>query len=302
MLSGAVAMVLLIACVNLANLLVARAVARKREIAVRLALGAGRARLVRLFVTESLVLALMGGAASLVVALAGTRVLSAINPQETLRVQGLGGGVGAVGFEGIRLDASALVFTFLVDGGSRPAVRPGAGVRRDAAGAGGRPQGRKHQGPGGAVGVSRRVLVVAEVALALVLLAGSGLMIRSLGNLLDVDPGFDGRDVLTLRLSVPPGRVAPDSMPGFYEQLQAEIAGVPGVERVALADCPPLNNGCNGTIMTFADRPQSNTGNAMVGVHWVSPELVRHAAGAAEARTHVHRIGPARRAEGAGHQ
>ncbi len=106
--------------------------------------------------------------------------------------------------------------------------------------------------------------------MALVLLAGSGLMIRSLGNLLDVKPGFDGHDVLTLRLSVPPGVLAPDSMPGFYDRLQAEIGGVPGVEQVAIADCPPLNNGCNGTIMTFADRPQSATGNAMVGVHWVS--------------------------------
>ena len=111
---GAVAMVLLIACVNLANLLVARAMARKQEIAVRLALGASRGRLVRLLVTESLVLALLGGVASLAVALGGTRILSAINPQETLRVQGLEGGVGAIGFEGIRLDASALVFTFAV--------------------------------------------------------------------------------------------------------------------------------------------------------------------------------------------
>jgi putative ABC transport system permease protein len=109
------------------------------------------------------------------------------------------------------------------------------------------------------------------VALALVLLAGSGLMIRSLGNLLAVDPGFDGRNVLTLRLSVPPGVLAPDSMPGFYERLQEEIRGVPGVDDVAIADCPPLNNGCNGTIMTFADRPRTATGNAMVGVHWVSP-------------------------------
>src|SRR5688500_18339120 len=100
---GAVAMVLLIACVNLANLLVARAMARRQELAVRLALGAGRGRLVRLLVTESLVLALMGGVASLAVALGGTQILSAINPQETLRVQGLEGGVGAIGFEGIRL-------------------------------------------------------------------------------------------------------------------------------------------------------------------------------------------------------
>lgn len=270
---GAVAMVLLIACVNLANLLVARAVARKQEIAVRLALGARRGRLVRLLVTESLVLALLGGVASLLVALAGTRVLSAINPQETLRVQGLGGGIGAIGFEAIRLDASALAFTFVVTvivgllfglvpalGATRPSLV--SDLKEGSAGA----------GAGRRVGASRRALVVAEVALALVLLAGSGLMIRSLGNLLDVDPGFDGRNVLTLRLSVPPGVLAPDSMPGFYEQLQEEIRGVPGVEQVAIADCPPLNNGCNGTIMTFADRPRSATGNAMVGVHWVSPD------------------------------
>jgi putative ABC transport system permease protein len=264
-------MVLLIACVNLANLLIARATARKQEIAVRLAIGAGRGRLVRLLVTESLVLALCGGAASLVVASAGTRLLSAINPQETLRVQGLEGGIGAVGFEAIRLDASALLFTFVVTvvvgllfglapaiGATRPSlVRD---LRDGTSGAGRR------------TGASRRVLVVAEVALALVLLAGSGLMIRSLGNLLAVDPGFDGQDVLTLRLSLPAGTIAPDSLPGFYEQLQAEISGVPGVQQVSLADCPPLSNGCNGTIMTIADRPQSATGNAMVGVHWVSPD------------------------------
>ena len=268
---GAVAMVLLIACVNLANLLVARAMARKQEIAIRLALGAGRARLVRLMVTESLVLALLGGAASLVVALTGTRVLSAINPQETLRVQGLTGGIGAVGFDGIRLDASALLFTFAVTvavgflfglapalGATRPSLTRDLKDGSAGSGAG------KHTGAG------RRILVVAEVALALVLLAGSGLMIRSLGKLLSVQPGFDSGNVLTLRLTMPAGEVAPDSMPGFYERLLEEIAGVPGVEQVALADCPPLNNGCNGTIMTFADRPQSATGNAMVGVHWVS--------------------------------
>jgi len=268
---GAVAMVLLIACVNLANLLVARAMARKREIAVRLALGAGRARLVRLMVTESLVLALLGGAASLAVALGGTRILSAINPQETLRVQGLTGGVGAVGFEGIRLDTSALLFTFVITVavgvlfGLAPALgatRPS--LTRDLK------EGNPGSGAGKRTGAARKLLVVAEVALALVLLAGSGLMIRSLGNLLAVDPGFDGRNVLTLRLTMPSGEVAPDSMPGFYERLQEEIGGVPGVEQVALADCPPLNNGCNGTIMTFADRPRTNTGNAMVGVHWVS--------------------------------
>ena len=272
MLFGAVALVLLIACVNLANLLLARAMARKQEIAVRLALGAGRGRLVRLLVTESLVLALMGGIASLLVALAGTRVLSAINPLETLRVQGLGGGIGAVGFEGIRLDASALAFTFVVTVavGLLFGLAPALGATRRSL-VGDLKEGSAGSGAGRRAGTSRRVLVVAEVALALVLLAGSGLMIRSLGNLLRVDPGFNGSNVLTLRLSMPPGVMAPDSMPGFYEQLQETIGAVPGVQEVAIADCPPLNNGCNGTIMTFADRPQSATGNAMVGVHWVSP-------------------------------
>lgn len=269
---GAVGLVLLIACVNLANLLVARALARKQEIAVRLAVGASRGRLIRLLVTESLVLALLGGAASLAVAAAGTRALSAINPVETLRAQGLEGGIGAVSFATIHLDARALAFTFgvaVIVGllfGLVPAWRATrTDLSRDLK------DGSAAAGTGQRVGVSRRTLVVAEVALALVLLAGSGLMIRSLGKLLAVDPGFDARNVLTLRLAVPPGEVAPDSMPGFYEQLQSEIAALPGVERVALGDCPPLSGGCNGTIMTFADRPQNASGNAMVGVHWVSP-------------------------------
>ena len=269
---GAVAMVLLIACVNLANLLVARAVARKQEIAVRLALGAGRARLVRLLVTESLVLALCGGIVSLLIAFVGTQVLSTLNPEETLRVQGLQGGIGAIGFDGIRLDASALAFTFVVTVavGLLFGLAPALGATRPSLVAELK-EGSTGAGSGRRVGASRRFLVVAEVALALVLLAGSGLMIRSLGRLLAVDPGFDARDVLTLRLSIPQGVLAPDSMPGFYEQLLAEIRGVPGVEEVALADCPPLSGACNGTIMTFADRPKSATGNAMVGVHWVSP-------------------------------
>jgi putative ABC transport system permease protein len=269
---GAVAMVLLIACVNLANLLVARAVARRREIAVRLAIGARRGRLVRLLVTESLVLATLGGIASLAVAIVGTRLLSAINPQETLRVQGLEAGIGVVGFENIHLSASALAFAFGITVavgllfGLVPALRATrADLSRDLK------DGSAAAGSGRRVGVSRHALVVAEIAFALVLLAGSGLMIRSLGNLLSVNPGFDGTNVLTLRLSVPSGNVAPDSMPGFYNQVQSAIAALPGVENVALADCPPLSNGCNGTIMTFADRPQTSAGNAMVGVHWVSP-------------------------------
>jgi predicted permease len=269
---GAVAMVLLITCVNLANLLVARAATRRQEIAVRQAIGAGRGRLVRLLVTESAVLAALGGMASLAVAYLGTRILSRINPQETLSAQGLQGGIGSVGFESIRFDGRTLLFTLAITVvvtflfGLLPALRAS---RADLAAS--LKDGSEASGWGRRVGVSRRSLVVAEVALALVLLAGSGLMLRSLANLMGVNPGFDARNVLTLRLSVPPGNIAPDSMPGFYERLLETVAAVPGVRQVALADCPPLSGGCNGTIMTFADRPQTSTGNAMVGVHWVSP-------------------------------
>lgn len=269
---GAVGMVLLIACVNLANLLLARSLVRKPEIAVRLAIGAGRARLVRMLVTESVVLAFMGGVVSLVVAAAGTRILSAINPLETLRVQGLDGAIGAVGFEGIRLDGSALLFTFLVTllvgvvFGLAPAIRATkSDLTRDLK------SGSAASGGGKREGLSRRTLVVAEIAIALVLLAGSGLMIRSLSNLMQINPGFSGENVLTLRVTIPRGTLVADSMAGFYTQLQSEIAALPGVTSVGLSDCAPLSNGCNGTIMTFADRPPSATGNKMVGAHWVTP-------------------------------
>lgn len=273
---GAVGLVLLIACVNLANLLVARALTRRREIAVRLAVGARRGRLVRLLITESLTLAVLGGIASLGVAWLGVRLIAGLNPSEVLRVQGLEGGIGAVGLEQTFLDSRALFFTLVVTLGVGlvfglfPALRATRSDLVTDLKAGTRGGGQSR-----GLNTSRRALVVTEVALAVVLLTASGLMIRSLSRLLGVDPGFDSRNVLTLRLTVPEGNFAPDSMPGFYEQVQETIAAIPGVEHVGLSDCPPLNNGCNGTILTFADRPQTAAGNAMVGVHWASPDWFR---------------------------
>ena len=269
---GAVAMVLLIACVNLANLLLARATARRREIAVRLAIGATRGRLIRLLLAESLLLAAAGGVAGLAVARWAISALRVMNPLDALRAQSLGGGIGAVGFDGIRLDGSALLFTFAATLGVGllfgivPAI---GGTRADLTG------GLKDDGTGappgrGGLGVSRRALVIAEVSLAIVLLAGSGLMVKSLVNLMNVDTGFRANDALTLRFSVPVGNVVADSLPGFYDRVQDAIGGLPGVGAVSFVDCPPVSGGCNGTIMTFADRPPSPTGNAIVGVHWVS--------------------------------
>ncbi|MEP6763070.1 MAG: ABC transporter permease [Gemmatimonadaceae bacterium] len=272
---GAVAMLLLIACVNLANLLLGRAATRRQEIAIRLAIGAARKRVVRLLLTESALLAFFGGLASVIVAWIGTRILSTMNPRETLSAQGFAGGIGAVSFDTIQLDSRALLFTFGITVlvacvfGLVPALQATnaelTGALKDD-GSTNRIRGHSN------LGVSRRSLAVLQVSLAIVLLVGSGLMLRSLSNLMSIDAGFDSTNILTLRLNVPPGVVAPDSMPGFYEELTRRLRAVAGVREVALADCAPVSNACNGTIMQFADRPASATGNAMVGAHWVTPE------------------------------
>jgi len=265
---GAVAFVLLIACVNVANLLLGRASVRRQEIAVRLALGAARARLVRLLLTESLVLAALGGVASLVVALFATRALAEIDPAVMIRAAGGLGGFGAVTFSSIRLDWSALAFTFgitLVVGlifGLLPALHATRTSLVDNI---------KGSDTEVRASTARRLLVVGEVALALILLAGSGLMIRSLSKLLSIDTGFDGRNVLTLRLTIPPGGLARDSMPGFYDELLNRLRAVPGVADVALNNCPPLAGGCNGTRFERLDRPEGDPSrDANGGVHWAT--------------------------------
>jgi putative ABC transport system permease protein len=272
---AAVGFVLLIACVNVANLLLGRASARRREIAVRLAIGAGRGRLVRLLLTESVLLSLIGAVGSVFVAWAGIHLLSGVNPA-TLPVQ-RGAGLGAVTFSAIALDWTALAFTLglaLVVGiffGLAPALHATRASLSDAMKEGG--SGADNvRGSHGSTG--RRLLVVAEVALALVLLAGSGLMIRSLTKLLAIDPGFDAHNLLTTRLTIPPGGLARDSLPGFYSQLTERLRALPGVTNVGLASCAPLSGGCNQTLIDFKDRPSVELAQQpLVGVHWVTSEF-----------------------------
>jgi putative ABC transport system permease protein len=268
---GAVGFVLLISCVNLANLLLGRAAARKREIAIRLAIGAGRGRLMRLLLTESLLLALIGGLASVFVAWWGTKLLASMNPDAALRVQGLSG-LGVAGFATIRLDLTALAFTFVIAictgllFGLVPALQATRPTLTEALKGGGGHAGRHLLGL-----TSRRSLIVAEVALAVVLLAGSGLMIRSLAKLLAVDPGFDAENVLTLRLN--PTGIARDSIPPLFTTLIERLEGLPGVQNAAVGDCPPLNGGCNFTVITFPDRPTTTLDQAPgIGIHLVTPD------------------------------
>ena len=257
-LMGAVALVLCIACANVANLFLVRA--------------AGRRRLVRQLLTESVLLSALGGVAGMALAWWGVRVLAALDPSSTLRAQRLTG-LGAVGFDTIRLDPAAFAFAAALALGTGllfglvpalQATRPSlTGALKDE---------DSRARAGGRRGVSsRNVLAVAEIALALVLLAGSGLMLRSLGKLLGVHPGFDATQVLTLRLNTVEDFPA-TSLPAFYDQLLERLAALPGVTDVGLTDCPPLNGRCNGTIIVFRDRPPVTPGEEpSVGIHWVTP-------------------------------
>jgi predicted permease len=217
---GAVGLVLLIACANAANLLLARATARQREIAVRMALGAARARLLRQMITESLLLALVGGGFGALLALGGVRALVALLPGGFPRA------------DSIHVNASVFIFTLLVAlatgllFGLAPAMQSSRvdvqqALREGARGA----TGSKHHQR------LRDALVVAEVALACVLLVGAGLMLRSFVNLLRMDPGFRPEHVLTASLSLPDTEYkTPASALHFEDQLTANLAAAPGVK------------------------------------------------------------------------
>jgi predicted permease len=276
---GAASFVLLIGCANLANLFLVRASARQREIAVRLAIGASRQRLVRQLLTESAVLSVAGGAISLVVASLGVRLLSTLNPQSAFPAQHFGG-LGVVNFSTVHLDGRALAFAAaaaLVTGvlfGLVPAIQATRPSLTTALKEGTTETPSRRMMSGRVT--TRNTLVVIELALALVLLAGSGVMVRSLGKLLGVDPGFEPAGVLTLRLNFNPDDHLRDSLPSFYQTLIEQLRALPGVTDVALGDCPPLAGGCNRTMIQFHDRPRAAAGmDPIVGVHWVTPDWFR---------------------------
>ncbi len=226
---GAVGMVLLIACANAANLLLARASARQRELAVRLAMGAPRSRVVRQLLTESLLISFTGGALGLVLAWGGVKVLVSLLPADFPRAHD------------INVSAPVFAFTFFVSlltgllFGLIPALQaartdPKQGLQK----AGRTTTGSGHQSR------LRNALVVSEVSLACVLLVAAGLMMRSLLNQLHLDPGFDQQHVLTADISLPHEQYKTDESIGrFYDQLIASLATLPGVESVgAGSDLP----------------------------------------------------------------
>jgi predicted permease len=242
---GAMAFVLLIACSNVANLFLVRAEARTRESAVRMALGSGRARLVRYVLTESLILALLGGIVGVMLAWVGTSALVAAAPASVPRLDEIGvSGVALLYTLGISVVAGLLF-------GVLPALRTGSSKVMGALRDGGRGTtiGRERH-------VARSAMVMAQVALALVVVVGSGLMVRSFQELRSVDPGFDPDGVLTFRVAPSPAKYASEGTPPpvglarFWDDLIARVNDMPGVVSVGAVTVLPLQG--IGTRLTTA--------------------------------------------------
>jgi putative ABC transport system permease protein len=247
---AAVALVLLIACANVANLLLARAAARTKEIAIRTALGARPARIVRQLLTESLLLAITGGALGLLLAMWCRDLLVAFSPGDIPRLEEAG------------LDASVLLFTVGVTlittllFGLAPALessKPDLTVSL------------KESGQKGATGSSgqrlRAALVVAEVALSLVLVVGAGLMIRSFIKLQQVDPGFNPENILTLRVTLPGSRYPENSdLNAFFDQAERRIGSLAGVVSIGATTKPALTGYNYTTDFTIEGRPPEEYG------------------------------------------
>jgi putative ABC transport system permease protein len=248
---GAVGMVLLIGCVNLANLMMARASTREREVAVRASLGAGRWRLVRQFLTESVLLAVCGGVAGLGVGYAAMVALRAALPPFSLPRE-----------TNIAMDGRILLFSLaisVVTGvlfGLVPAIQA---ARPDLAAT------IKEGGRGSTAGGRRRmrsVLVVAEVALAFVLLTGAGLLLRSFRNLMRVDAGFDAANAITAGLPIPEKRFPdPAQLNAYLREIVAGVEAVPGVREAAMTSALPLQGWGYGMPYQIAGRPMVDRAN-----------------------------------------
>ena len=227
---GAVGLVLLIACANVSNLFLVRAASRRKEIALRTALGASRGRLVRQLMTESVLIALAGGVLGLVVASWSMDLLIGLAPDTIPRLREVTLDRRVVGFTALVSLATGMLF------GIVPALRASGAALNEVLKDGGRSSESAMHGRAG------RLLVVSEVALSLVLLIGAGLLVHSFARVRNVEPGFDARGLLTLRLALPDSRYTTfEKGDRFFDTLFAALRERPGVDAVAAANALPFS-------------------------------------------------------------
>ncbi len=254
LLSGAVAFVLLIACANVANLLLARCAARRHEIAIRVALGATRAQIARQLLSETLLLGILGGFLSLLIAQWSLVLFAALSPVDLTSTHELSLSLPVLGFTGAISILTALACgTVAAWSASRPDVQ-------QALVEGGRQIGGniRHRR-------LRHAFVVTEMALAVVLLVGAGLMLRSFAAMREVDPGFDPHHVLTMRMQLPRAKYPDDAArTRFFREVTTRIANLPGMEAVGAVSYLPMAGLGAGTDFTIEGQPPSPPGQEKV--------------------------------------
>jgi putative ABC transport system permease protein len=266
-LAAAVGMVLLVACANVANLLLARGMGRKREFAIRAAIGAGRSRLIRQSLTESLILSAAGAVLGIAIGFAGIRALLKVNTADLPRI-GIDGSLVTIDWRVLAFTATVTVLTAIVFG-LLPALQSSRGdlsiVLRESASRSG--------SAGGTQSRTRTVLVISEIALAVVLLTGAALLIRTSMALAAVDPGFDPHQVITMRTSLSSREL--DKTTAVHQLIRNSVErlrALPGVEGASSTCCVPLENGY-GLPFQIEGRPPTKDGPYHGGGDWftISP-------------------------------
>lgn len=251
---GAVGLVLLIACANVANLLLSRAAAREKEMAVRAALGAGRLRIVRQLLTESLLLALLGSVLGLLLAFWGIKALVAISPRDLINLQQVGLNISVLGWTmGISV-LTGIIF------GLAPAVEATRMNVNNSL-----KEGRGNEGQSPRSRRLRSALVISEIALALVLLASAGLLVKSFIHLQRIDTGFETENILTMVVRLPDAKYKEDQqVVAFFHEATERIKSLPGVRSAGMVNYLPLYGGLGAkTRFTMDGKPPPQPGQEM---------------------------------------
>jgi putative ABC transport system permease protein len=243
---GAVGFVLLIACANVSSLLLARAATREREIAVRTAIGASRWRIARQLLTESVLLALIGGVIGMALAIWGTNLLLAASPENLLDLHSIPIDWRVLAFAGGSTLLAGLLFGMLPS-----YISAHSGISETLK------EGGRGSSAGRQLSLARGAFVVAQISLALVLLAGSGLLIRSFVRLVGVDPGFDASHLLTFKVSLPSSKYKTDAaLLTFFRQLVTRVSHLPGVRSASMNSFPPFSGLGSATGVHVLSQPE----------------------------------------------